>query len=104
MRAPVQLIGTYADSDASFLWGWNHPSAPDGSAKAAQAVKDHADRHAMSQLQPGKMALDSADDAWPVAAIAMLAGNLQGIYRGLAAPGVYAFLGFGTVTISKRED
>lgn len=103
VRAPVQLIGTYSDKEGTFLWGWDHPSAPAGTATAAQAVKTHADTHAIEELQSSKLAFETADAVWSVAAIAVLAGDLQGIYRGLAAPGVYAFLGFGEVTIRKRE-
>lgn len=98
-RASAELIGTYSEKDSSFLWGWNHPSAPEGSAIAAAAVKSHADTHDLEQLQAGKVKC-GLDDCWPLSSTAVLIGDLQGVYRGNAAEGVYAFIGFGKVTLS----
>lgn len=98
-RAPAELIGTYSEKDGSFLWGWNHPSSPKGSAVAAAAVKSHADTHGLEQLQASKVNC-GLDDCWSLSSTAVLIGDLQGVYRGNAAEGVYAFIGFGHVTLS----
>lgn len=102
-RAPVQLIATYSERDGTLLWGWDHPSATPETAHAAKAVKAHADLHGIVELQAPKLACESIDAAWPLASIAVLVAGLQGIYRGPAGPGVYAFLGFGTVTLARRK-
>jgi len=98
VEAQAELIGTYSESDGSFLWGWKHPSAPEGSAVAATAVKAHRDAHGLSELQVAKLNC-KLDDCWPLSAVAVLIGDLQGVYRGQAGDGVYAFVGFGGVTI-----
>ena len=100
-RAPAQLLGTYSERDQSFLWGWDHPSAPPGTAIAAQMVKQHADAHGITQLQDSTVPCPF-DDTWRLVAPAVLIGDLQGVYRGQAGPGTWAFVGFGNITLSKN--
>ena len=100
VRAPGQLIATWNSADDTFLWGWDHPSAPPGSAVAAAAAKAHADAHAIEELQISKVSC-SMEDGWQLAAIAVLLGDLQGVYRGQASETAWAYIGFGNVTISK---
>ena len=102
VKAPAQLIGTWTGRDDSFLWGWDHPSAPPGSAHAAAAVKAHAERHAIGELQASRRSC-GFEEGWQLAAIAVLVGDLQGVYRGQASPGTWAYLGFGPVTISRPK-
>lgn len=99
-RAPAQLIATWSNQEDTFLWGWDHPSAPPGTALAAQAVRDHAARHNIEQLLEKKVAC-SFDDGWQLATMAVLAGDLQGVYRGQASDTAWAYIGFGEVTLSK---
>lgn len=99
-RASAQLIATWSSQEDTFLWGWDHPSAPPGTAVAAQAVRDHAARHNIEQLLTGKVAC-SFEDGWQLAAMAVLAGDLQGVYRGQASDTAWAYIGFGNVTLSK---
>ena len=101
VRAPAQLIATWNSADETFLWGWDHPSAPPGTAVAAAAVKTHADAHGIAQLQEAKVEC-SMDDGWQLAAVAVLLGDLQGVYRGQASDTAWAYIGFGNVTISKE--
>lgn len=100
IRAPAQLIATWNAADETFLWGWDHPSAPPGTAIAAARVKAHADAHGITPLQSAKAAC-SFDEGWQLAAIAVLAGDLQGVYRGQASETAWAYIGFGPVTMSK---
>ena len=100
-RAPAQLIATWSSQEDTFLWGWDHPSAPPGTALAAQAVRDHAARQNIEQLLGSKVAC-SFEDGWQLAALAVLAGDLQGVYRGQASDTAWAYIGFGNVTLSKR--
>ncbi|MFV0523194.1 MAG: DUF6882 domain-containing protein [Acidimicrobiales bacterium] len=101
-EATMQLLGTWNPADETFLWGWDHPSAPPGSAVAAGAVKTFADKHGISELQTAKTTV-AFDDGWPLAAIAVLLGDLQGIYRFEASPGgPWAYVGFDRVRLSRR--
>jgi len=98
-RAPAQLIATWSNTEGTFLWGWDHPSAPPGTALAAQAVHDHAKRHNIKQLLDEKIVC-SLEDGWQLAAMAVLAGDLQGVYRGQANETASAYIGFGNVSLS----
>ncbi len=99
-RAPGELIATWSGRGETLLWGWNHPSAPPGSAVAAGKVKAFADLHGISELQVAERGC-GFDEGWELTAIAALLGNLQGVYRGEAGPGTWAYIGFGGVTLSK---
>lgn len=99
VRAPGQLIATWNAQDETFLWGWDHPSAPPGSAIAAAKVKAHADAHGITQLQTAKAGC-SFEEGWQLASIAVLAGDLQGVYRGQASDTAWAYIGFGNVSMS----
>ncbi len=100
-RAPAQLIATWSSSENSFLWGWDHPSAPEGTAIASAALRAHAETHGIAQLLESKVEC-SMDDGWQLAAMAVLAGDLQGVYRGQASETAWAYIGFGNVSLSKR--
>jgi hypothetical protein len=100
VRAPVQLIGTWTSTDETFLWGWDHPSAPAGSATAAMAVKAHAEKCNLTVLAERKLKC-RFDEAWHYAALGVLAGDLQGVYRGQASEKAWAYLGFGRISVNK---
>ncbi len=101
VSAPCQLLGTWNPTDSSLLWAWDHPSAPPGTAVAAQAVKAFADANQIAELQSATIGC-SRDEAYEITAIASPLGDLQGIYRFESAPGAaWVYIGFGNVTMSK---
>jgi len=100
VRAPAELIATWNSADKTFLWGWDHPSAPPDSAVAAAAVKAHADANGILELQDPKPNCPM-EEGWSLAAIAVLVGELQGVYRGQASDTAWAYIGFGSVTLSQ---
>lgn len=102
VRAPAQLIGTWASDLGTLLWGWDHPSAPPGSAVAAQQVKDFADAHAIAELQVAEQTCPR-EQARELASIAVLIGDLQGLYVGQASRTALAYIGFGGVSIGPRQ-
>ncbi|QPH53171.1 DUF6882 domain-containing protein [Pontivivens ytuae] len=96
--APVQLVGTWNPQDETFLWGWDHPSAPPGTA---QAVKNYADANGIAGLQTSQIACDF-DACWRIAGTASLIGDLQGLYRFEESPGgAWVYVGFADVTLKK---
>lgn len=104
VSAPAELLGTWSPQDGTFLWGWDHPSAPPGSAVSTAALKSHAVAHGITELQSSKTACDF-DECWKLAAAAGLVGDLQGISRFEASPGgPWAYIGFGNITISPKTD
>lgn len=98
-RAPAQLLGTWNPADETFLWGWDHPSAPPGTAVAAQAVKTFADTYGVAELTTRSIAC-SFDDCYRIASTASPIGGLQGVYRGDAG-GPWVYLGFGEVSLTQ---
>jgi hypothetical protein len=47
----VELLGTHSAADGSFLWGWDHPSAPPGRTALAERVRDEAAHRGVRALQ-----------------------------------------------------
>ena len=99
VTAPTQLLGTWNPDDQTFLWGWDHPSAPPGTAIAAEAVRQYATAHGIAELQPRSISC-SFDECYRVAATASPIGDLQGVYRADAG-GPWVYLGFGPVSIQQ---
>jgi hypothetical protein len=101
VRAPAQLIGTWASDLGTYRWGWDHPSAPPGTAVAAAQVKAFADAHRLAELQVVEPAC-TREHARDLASIAVLVGYLQGLYIGQASRTALAFIGFGEVELRPR--
>ncbi len=97
-NAPAELLGTWNPQDNTFLWGWDHPSTPPGTAIATQAVKTWADQNGVVELQQRSISCTN-DECYSIAGIASPIGNLQGVYR-FDAGGPWAYVGFGNVTLS----
>lgn len=103
VSAPAELLGTWNPKDGTFLWGWDHPSAPEGSAVASAALKAHADTHGISDLQDSKVECDF-EECWSLVSAAGLVGQLQGIYRFETSPGgAWAYIGFGGIAINANK-
>lgn len=101
--ASAQLVCSWTSNDDSLLWGWEHPSAPIGTAIAAKQVKAHADTHNILELQNKKTSC-TFDEGWALSSIAILVGNLQGVYRLQASPVAWVYIGFGKITLSKSDN
>ena len=99
-KADAQLLGTWNPNDQTFLWGWDHPSAPPGTAVAAAALRDHAQANGIESLSSSQTTC-VLESCFGLAATAILAGDLQGIYR-IDAGGPWAYFGFGSVTLSSQ--
>lgn len=97
--APIQLVGTFNSGDGTFLWAWDHPSAPLSLRRAAGKVRAWAQRHAVSRLLRRKIRC-SEDDAWGYTALAARLSKANGAYRALAGEGgPYVFFTFGAVSL-----
>lgn len=98
-NASAELLGTWNPADETFLWGWEHPSAPENLRNASVAVKDFADRHDIDELADALRPC-TFDEGWALAAIAVLIGDLKGMCRVEAVRGgAWAYVGFGDVTV-----
>jgi len=88
MQAAVQVVGTYETEDASFLWGWDHPSVPEPLRRAAQQVRALGfDRWAT------RIVSCTRDEAWQFAAMAAQYDGAAGAYQG-DANGTWVYISF----------
>ena len=99
ISAPVQVIGTYDTRDGSFMWGWDHPSVPGHSARAAQLAFDYGKRHELADLTTNPVKIGE-DEAWAYTALAAYLSESNGAYRG-AMGTTLVYMTFGEVTITK---
>ncbi|MEL6388499.1 MAG: DUF6882 domain-containing protein [Pseudomonadota bacterium] len=98
--APAQLLGTWSEHDKHFLWGWDHPSATPEISQAALALKQHAEANSIERLQTRSIACNF-EESVVYASMATLVADLQGMYRGEASRGIWAYIGFGEVSLSQ---
>ncbi len=97
--APVQVVGTLDTSAGTWMWGWDHPSVPDGSARDAAMVRDYGAARGLTEMTTRVIRCDEAK-AWEFTALATHLSNAQGAYRGPTGA-TLVFMTFGTVTLSK---
>lgn len=98
--APAQLIGTWASDLGSYRWAWDHPAVAPGGAPAAQAVREFASANDIAELQPVEFEC-TRENANDIASVAVLIGDLQGLYVGQASRTALAYLGFGAVSLTR---
>lgn len=99
ITAPVQFIGTFLTTDNTFLWGWDHPSAPEPLRNDAKRVREFGVTQGLEALTTRKIETSEAD-CWQFTALAAHLAGANGAFR---APGgkVFAFLTYGEVNIRK---
>jgi hypothetical protein len=100
MSFPVQVVGTYNTQNGSFLWGWDHPSAPVPLRRAAQRVHDYGEEHAIERFTTRTISCSEAD-AWDITAAAAQLDNVTGAYRGDAG-GTWVYMTFDVPETSQQ--
>lgn len=93
----VQVIGSYALTAGTWLWGWANQSIPEPVTRAAQSVPALAAREGLGILGEPQLSMpaEMADD---FAMIAVKAADLDGWYRGPTSD-KYLYLGFRNLTV-----
>lgn len=99
ITAPVQFIGTFLTTDSTFLWGWDHPSAPDPLREHAKLVRTFGEAQGLEALTIRKIETTEAD-CWRFTALAAHLAGANGAYRGPVGKAL-AFLTYGEVNIRK---
>ncbi|MFL9841059.1 DUF6882 domain-containing protein [Sphingomonas sp. ST-64] len=99
ITAPVQFIGTFLTTDNSFLWGWDHPSAPEPVRDHAKLVRAFGETQGLAALTTRKIETTEAD-CWQFTALAAHLAGATGAYRAPVGKAM-AFFTYGTVTITK---
>lgn len=99
ITAPVQVIGTRAITDGTWLWAWDHPSIPPNLASHARLVRDFGAAHRIADFTTRKVVADE-ERSWLFTALACYLAKANGAYRGPAGK-AEVFMTFGEITISK---
>lgn len=99
ITAPVQFIGTFLTTDSTFLWGWDHPSAPDPVREHAKLVRAFGETQGLEALTTRKIETTEAD-CWQFTALAAHLAGANGAYRGPVGK-AFAFLTYGELKIRK---
>ncbi|WP_374976652.1 DUF6882 domain-containing protein [Microbacterium trichothecenolyticum] len=88
----VQLLGSYAITPGTWLWGWANGSVPEPVTGASLEVKAIATRPGLQLLHDAKLQIPAefADD---LANVAVEVAGLDGWYRAPSATN-YVYLGF----------
>lgn len=88
----VQLLGSYAITAGTWLWGWANGSVPESVTVASREVKAIATRPGLQLLEEAKLQIPAefADD---LASVAVEVAGLDGWYRGPSATN-FVYLGF----------
>ena len=99
LTAPVQIIGTFDQTDGSWMWGWEHPSVPEPLQSHARTLRRFGEEHGIADLTTHVLHPDEAD-IWDYTALALHLAGAQGAYRGPAGT-TLIMMTFGTVTAKK---
>ncbi len=95
----IQVVGTRNVTDASFLWGWDHPSVSSDLQAHAIVVREYGEANGYSWLTSPMLKLPE-EKAWELAALACKLNEAQGAFRGRSGD-TSIFMTFQTVSLSK---
>ncbi len=86
------------------MWGWDHPSVPEGCRLHARKTYDYGVIHHLSDLTSRILACNEAR-AWDFVALATHLNEAQGAYRG-STGNTLVFMTFGSATLNspQKED
>lgn len=97
--ARIQVVGTYNQTDGTFLWAWDHPSVPEALRKHATLAKQWGEKNNVDNFVHRKVVC-TEDEAWSFAAVANRLADANGVYRGPAGSAL-VFMTFGEVKLEK---
>ena len=95
-----QVVGTYEENDASFLWGWAHSSVPAAFREHANLAKQWGSENSYPAFM-SKNVKCSLDEAMDFAAVANSLAGSKGIYRGHAGK-KYIFITLGDIHVESN--
>jgi hypothetical protein len=97
-RAPVQIFGSYSETQRSWLWAWANEGLPASLRVASKTVRAWGVAHQQPVLTTGALDDFSAEQSVDLATIAFRLTEATGFYRA-PSNGPVVFMSFGTVTI-----
>lgn len=99
VTAPVQMIGTLVPDKGTWLWGWDHPSAPEPVRSHAKLVHAFGTTQGLEALTTRQIEA-TEEDAWQFTALAAHLAGANGGYRGPSGRAM-VFMTFGEIAITK---
>ena len=82
VTADAQLIGSYSSVTDTWKWGWTNGTVLPSFSHEILKVKEYGETHGFSMLtDDGSLTCDE-DNAWALAAAAMVVLNGECVYRG----------------------
>ena len=96
---PAQIVGSFNQSDSSWLWGWANPSIREGMKHNAEKVCAYGQANQMPALTTPEWKADK-EQAWDMAAITTKICDAQGAFCGPSGS-TLIFFTFGQVKLSK---
>jgi hypothetical protein len=99
-EAPAQAVGSYSQSDHTWMWAWNNPSIEEALKRDVLRVRQYGEEPGIGRLTRPQWRADM-DWAWSMTALTAKLCDAQGAYCGSAGP-TRMFLTFGDVKLSKK--
>ena len=91
--ARYDLVGSWRDTDNTFVWGWDLPQRTPATGGAARALRDYGAEHGHDVLT-AKMLRLGEQDTWHMARIAAFIAQMPGVYRAQVADSLWAYFAF----------
>ena len=98
--APAQIIGTYNTKDHTWLWSWANSSIEEKLQDDSRKLRKFGEDKNIERLRTAKW-VGKEEDAWSMAALAVMLCDEQGAYRGPAGD-TMVFIAFGEVVLRKK--
>jgi hypothetical protein len=100
--APAQVVGMLDTKDSRFQWAWGHSSIVPSMQLHAALTKAFGVKHRATELTT-QIIPCTEKRAWELTALTTLLAEANGAYRVQVSPGVFAFMTFGEVSLSKHK-
>lgn len=101
-EAPVQVLGSYSPSGASWTWAWAGDSLPTALRSASEAVRAFGERQGHAALTTPVLDDVSEEQVADLAAMAFRITRASGFYRAPAA-GSHLYTTFGPVLLTTDD-
>ncbi len=92
ITGPVHVLGSFAESSSSWLWGWANQALPENVTSASRLVQQRGGEAGLQALAVPKLELAEAI-AYGLAALSVDVAGLAGLYRAPTSTG-FVYLGF----------
>jgi hypothetical protein len=101
VMAPAGIVGTFNETEGSWLWSWANSSISKTLKTAANLAREHGKTNDFDSLIEPRYDCD-VNEAWELAALTMHLSKHQGVYK-IKEGIVHVFLCFGNVRIERSQ-